>query len=84
MISFNNVRDVLMRHWDPLQIGDNPNLQDEYDSYVPGLMKLLTARPSLEEVNEYLRNVEGRLEIQGADQVRMHVSKILIDRFLKL
>jgi hypothetical protein len=29
------IRAILLGLWDPLSIGDNPHLSDEYDAYIP-------------------------------------------------
>jgi len=35
------LRNILLSVWDPLCVGDNPNLADEYDRYLPALLELL-------------------------------------------
>ena len=48
------VRKALLRDWDPIGIRAEPGAQDEYDSYVPMVCKLLmTGRPR-HEVFDYL------------------------------
>jgi hypothetical protein len=53
------IRIVLLRDWDPVGIGDNPNLRDEYDSYIPELVRILSA-PSVnrEAILAYLLEIE--------------------------
>lgn len=53
------IRTVLLRDWDPLGIGENPCLRDEYDSYLPELLRILNA-PSVsrEAIMAYLKAVE--------------------------
>jgi hypothetical protein len=29
------IRTILLRDWDPLIVGDKPNLSDEYDDLIP-------------------------------------------------
>ena len=29
------IRTILMEHWDPIGISDEPNAADEYDLYIP-------------------------------------------------
>lgn len=38
------IRRVLMTVWDPIGVRDEPNAQDEYDSYLGGVFGLLTRR----------------------------------------
>jgi hypothetical protein len=35
------VSEVLFREWDPIGVNDNKECRDEYDSYVPGVCRLL-------------------------------------------
>ncbi|MCY3002414.1 MAG: hypothetical protein NTV21_11480 [Planctomycetota bacterium] len=53
------IRTILLRDWDPIEVGEVPEGQDEYDGYVGRVYRLLTSRPSREEVVEYLRQVES-------------------------
>jgi hypothetical protein len=40
---------ALLKEWDPIGVGQIPEAQDEYDSYVPDVYKLLiTRRPKHE------------------------------------
>jgi hypothetical protein len=57
----NSVRDILLEKWDPVCIGSNPNLRDEYDSYLGPLVGILRD-PSVTKprVVEYLLSVEVR------------------------
>ena len=36
-----SIRAILLNDWDPLIVGDNPHLSDEYDDYIPAIVKLL-------------------------------------------
>ncbi|MBW1860545.1 MAG: hypothetical protein JRI70_10905 [Deltaproteobacteria bacterium] len=49
---------TLLNEWDPIGISDVPEAQDEYDSYVPGIHKMLVSRSTEKEVFEYLWDVE--------------------------
>ncbi len=48
------IRRALLREWDPIGVGEFAEAQDEYDSYVPAIYKLLIARKPRHEVFEYL------------------------------
>ncbi len=37
------IRTILLNDWDPLGVGENSNLSDEYDNYIPGILLLLDA-----------------------------------------
>lgn len=52
------VRTILLRDWDPLVVGDNPNLADEYDDYLPGALRLIENDCSAEQLQTYLEDIE--------------------------
>lgn len=53
-----NIRDILLHEWDPIGIIDVPEAQDEYDSYVGGLYRLLASGASVDQLVEHLRQIE--------------------------
>jgi hypothetical protein len=53
------IKDVLLKEWDPIGIQAIPEAQDEYDGYVPRIHSMLSARKSVEEVLEYLLWLEA-------------------------
>jgi hypothetical protein len=51
------IHTVLLHDWDPLGLqGIAPD--DEYDSYIGGVYRLLTQRPPVDDVVRYLMNLE--------------------------
>jgi hypothetical protein len=68
------VRSILPRDWDPLCIGDNPNLSDEYDEFLPKLLRLLDAGKSVTAIAAYLVSVENYLEILPRPEEAMQVA----------
>lgn len=52
------VRDILFRDWDPIGVNDQPLCQNEYDSYAPGICRLLRAGAD----EDKLANQLGRLQ----------------------
>jgi hypothetical protein len=59
----NEIRNVLLVDWDPLNVSDNPNLADEYDSYIPEILTLLSKGVSAMEIERFLKGVEADLGI---------------------
>ncbi len=58
------IRRALMTAWDPIGVGDAPNAQDEYDSYLGDVFALLATGASDEQINEHLlRIVTERMEL---------------------
>lgn len=54
------VQKVLMEDWDPIGIKNESGAQDEYDSYIPALYKMITSNRPRQEMVEYLLKVEQR------------------------
>lgn len=71
------VRKILLRDWDPFCVGDNPNLSDEYDSFIDGLIALLAKRPSPEKINQYLEGLEKELHAPLSAEQRVKAVKAL-------
>lgn len=53
-----SIREVLLYAWDPIGIQDVPEVQDEYDSYVGGVYRLLASGASEEQLVDHLRLIE--------------------------
>ena len=52
------IREILLRDWDPIGIGDVAEAQDEYDSYIPGIYGRLIHRISEQELLDHLWQIE--------------------------
>ena len=52
------VRDILISLWDPCGIKANSNAQDEYDSYVSGIIRLLKADTDQVRLVRHLAQLE--------------------------
>ena len=50
---------VLLQEWDPIGVRDVPEAQDEYDDYVGGVYRLLTAGASPLDVATHLSTIES-------------------------
>ena len=46
-----------MQVWDPIGIKDEPNAQDEYDSYIGGVYELLVTGALDERISEHLLSI---------------------------
>ena len=79
-MTYDEVRSVLLRDWDPLGVGDNPNLAAEYDSYIPELLRLLRAGASAEAIAEYLGIVERRLGVSTSTEKAMEVAAQMVGK----
>ena len=52
------IRRVLLDEWDPIGVRGVPEAQDEYDSYVGGVYRLLATGVSVPELAEHLVCIE--------------------------
>ena len=75
---FDIVRDVLLKHWDPIDIGDNENLYDEYDEYIPQLIKLVGSGCSEKEIVDHLQNIEEMLGLHLSKERRTRAAAHLM------
>jgi len=57
--------------WDPIGVANEPNAQDEYDSYIGGVLRLLTTGASDGQIAEWLwrqtKDSMGLSEVQKED-----------------
>jgi len=64
-----SIHKALIEEWDPLGVKDIPEAQDEYDSYVPEIYKMLISRKPKHEIFEYLWWLEvEHMELSGDRQ----------------
>ena len=67
------IRSVLINDWDPVGIGDNPNLSDEYDSYIGSIINILKQRLPVETIVAFLEKVETtEMGIDNVDITHLH------------
>jgi hypothetical protein len=52
------VRAIILSDWDPLVVGGNRYLTDEYDDHIPGALRLIESNCSAAELQSYLEDIE--------------------------
>ena len=57
------IRKILQSDWDPLGVGDNSNLKDEYDSFIPLIYRILAGSRSHKELVEFIVKAERELGV---------------------
>jgi hypothetical protein len=55
------IREIPLAEWDPLNVGDSPKLADEYDRYVPGVLALVNQGASVSEIEQFFERGRGGL-----------------------
>ena len=58
------IRDVLINDWDPIGVGDNPNLREEYDSALSPLLAALSKGAGVDELGSILAAAEKRFGVE--------------------
>lgn len=77
-----SIREILLRDWDPIGINDVPEAQDEYDSYIGGMYRLLASHSSAEELVDHLFTIETQtMGLVCADRERL---RPIADRLVAL
>jgi hypothetical protein len=54
-----SIRQVLLHDWDPIGVAEEPGAQDEYDSYIGGVYRLLASGASAQEIADHLWEIES-------------------------
>lgn len=75
------IREAMMQQWDPLgvsELREDAEVEDEYDSYIPSIYRILREGKSVEFIFDYLRNVEEKyMGLQCNFEVTMAFSQYL-------
>lgn len=73
------IRDVLVRDFDPIPGAP----RDEYDGLIPDVYRLLERRPTLDEVTQWLHEVEhgfgGARGLDGLRHIAARLQQINVD-----
>jgi hypothetical protein len=54
----NEIRNVLINNWDPVNIKEDGNRGNEYDSYIGGIYDLLMEHAPAKKISTHLSSVE--------------------------
>jgi hypothetical protein len=72
------VRQVLLKEWDPCNVGANDALSDEYDSYVTTIVSLMAQPASAEVLSAALSEMETELGVSLREGRREVAVKALL------
>jgi hypothetical protein len=66
------VRKVLLNNWDPIGVKDERSAQDEYDAYLPGILRLVDERVPVDDLAKHLTDITtlkmGLVEVEERDR----------------
>jgi hypothetical protein len=68
-----DIRTVLMTHWDPIGVKDEPMAADEYDGYIGAIYGLLTSTATANAISDHLREIEIKRMGFSEEQVPQHL-----------
>ncbi len=72
------IRRVLLKEWDPIGVCEIKEAQDEYDSYVGAIYKILITRKSKNEIFDHLWSLETEhMGLTGNRQATEHFAERL-------
>ena len=57
-LAFTAIHTVLIKEWDPIGVADEPMAQDEYDSYIPMIFRLLSEEAEDAVIAAHLAKIE--------------------------
>jgi hypothetical protein len=80
-LQLSKVRQVLLADWDPLGVGDNPNLSDEYDSYIPEIILSLRRGSDATNICQHLQSIETKLGLTPSKERCDLTARRLIEVF---
>ncbi|WP_089724732.1 hypothetical protein [Candidatus Thiosymbion oneisti] len=75
------IHKTLIEEWDPIGVGDILEAQDEYDSYIPEIYRMLISRQPKHKIFEYLWWLESEHMGLSGDRQR---TEAFAERLLNL
>lgn len=74
-----SLRQVLLATWDPVGVGDNPNLADEYDGYLSRLEDLAALTEGVDAVELELKRIEEMLGMSSDPALRFRTAEDVVE-----
>lgn len=82
---FNAIHKMLLQDWDPIGVGDIPEAEDEYDSYISKMYSIVKNSSSHECLFDYLWYLETEhMGLRGNLSKTKKFSKNLFNKIKKL
>ncbi len=76
-VIYQEIRSVLLHDWDPIGVGDVPSAQDEYDSYVRPVYRLLAGGATDKQLIDYLYKTETKTMGLTRFRMRGHLKPVV-------
>ena len=66
------IRRILLHDWDPIGVADEMAAQDEYDSYIGEVYRMVACRTSALQITDYLYRIETEwMGLSPIDRTRL-------------
>lgn len=76
----NKVREILLFWWDPIGIRDIERAHDEYDSYIPPILRTILDGKGVFELRDQLLAIEvGQMGLKGDEGRALSVARKLVE-----
>lgn len=76
-MEINEIRTIFLKYWDPILIGDNELLIDEYDNYVNSMFSYLN-RDNIDDIVDLLILFENDMGVETDLYTKRNVASKLI------
>ena len=76
-MEINEIRTIFLKYWDPILIGDNELLIDEYDNYVNSMFGYLK-RDNIDDIVDLLILFENKMGVETDLYTKRNVASKLI------
>ena len=76
-MEINEIRTIFLKYWDPILIGDNELLIDEYDNYVNSMFSYLN-RDNIDDIVDLLILFENEMGVETDLYTKRNVASKLI------
>ena len=78
-MEINEIRTIFLKYWDPIQIGDNELLIDEYDNYVNSMFDYLKGdNIDIDDIVDLLILFENEMGVETDLYTKRNVASKLI------
>ena len=72
-----SIRNILLKEWDPNCVGDNIHLRDEYDPFIPEILKAILGGVGIHELEAILERDEVAQESSALPENRKSAARSL-------
>lgn len=68
MDKIDRIRGILLEIWDPIGVGSNCHLRDEYDAYIPRISRMIDDSSSIDDIVKELLSIENEMGLDCPEE----------------